>query len=179
VLRSTAQQDRDDFIAGEEADLPTMPWDVKMCHWGRSDLPCRFLGKGAPSPDFHTFKLKTYRKGQFLDEVDDLFFHVPKCSSMLVASSRNYSPKSQFNCEFPNYRALFFHASWRIIGGRKALIRMIALASLSESTRKIAVGSIPIASVSPKREKALEGGSRNAGIRYRTVHQAPYVLLAA
>ena len=29
------------------------------------------------------------------------------------------------------------------------------------------------------REKALEGGARNAGIRYRTVHQAPYVLLAA
>jgi hypothetical protein len=30
VLRSTAQQDRDDFIAGEEVDLlPTMPWDVR------------------------------------------------------------------------------------------------------------------------------------------------------
>ena len=77
MFRSTAQQDRDDFIAGEEADhLPEMPWDVKMCHWGRVRSAMSFFRKWCAKIQLTSipFRLKTYRKGQFLDEVDDLFF---------------------------------------------------------------------------------------------------------
>jgi hypothetical protein len=68
-----------------------MPWDVKMCHWGRVRSAMSFFRKWCAKIHLTSipFRLKTYRKGQFLDEVDDLFFHVPNVKSSAQSRIEN------------------------------------------------------------------------------------------
>jgi transposase-like protein len=77
-----------------------------------------------------------------------------------------------FECEFPNYLTSFFSRPFGVSSAeRKTLIRMIALASLSESARKIALDRFRLLQPHLEEKRLLKAVARDAGIGYRTAQR--------
>ena len=66
---------------------------------------------------------------------------------------------------------LLFHAIWRMMRGTKKAEQMNAVASLSESARKIALDRFRLLQPHPEEQRPLKAVARDAGIGYRTAQR--------